>query len=170
MGATVHGKDGERMETTLAGQNILKIKHSRTFMEWGRACWRHRKCTLYGERRDKYTMMRLRLTAEAHVWMEAPSIETLIPFQQDRWKQKLLKKAAISDIAFWLEHNRATRQCVQRRGVTNILMSLGTSEELKQANISFLAKILQAKRATIQDGYMGDGTNDPVERNEEPPD
>ena len=28
MGATVHGKDGERMETMLAGQNILEIEHS----------------------------------------------------------------------------------------------------------------------------------------------
>ena len=40
----------------------------------------------------------------------------------------------------------------------------------KQANISFLAKILRAKRTTIQDGRTDDGTNDPVERNEEPPD
>ena len=120
-----------------------------TFMEWGRACCRHRNSTLYGERKDKYTMTRLRLTAEAQVWMEAPSIETPIPLQRDRWKRKLLKKAANSDIAFWLEHNRISRQCVRRRGVTNILTSLGQSEELKQANISFLATILRAKRTTI---------------------
>ena len=42
----------------------------------------------------------LRLTTEAQVWMEALSTETLIPLQRDRWKRKLLKKAANSDNAF----------------------------------------------------------------------
>ena len=51
-------------------------------------------------------MTRLQLTAEAHVWMGAPRIETLIPLQRDQWKRKLLKNAANSDIAYWLEHNR----------------------------------------------------------------
>ena len=74
-----------------------------TFMEWGRACWRHRNSILYGEYTEKYKMTRLRLKAEAKVWTEAPNIETLIPLQRDRWKRKLLKKAANSDIAFWLE-------------------------------------------------------------------
>ena len=58
-----------------------------------------------------------------------------------------------------------TRQRIQREGVTNILMSLGQSEELKQANISFLAKILRAKCTTIQDGQTYDGTHDLAERN-----
>ena len=49
-------------------------------------------------------------------------------------------------------------------------MSLGQSEELKQANSSFLAKILHTKYMMIQDGQTYDGTNDPAERNEELPD
>ena len=49
-------------------------------------------------------------------------------------------------------------------------MSLGQSEELKQAYISFLAEIVRAKRTTIQDGRTDEGMNDPAERNEEPPD
>ena len=92
-----------------------------TFMEWGRACWSHRNNILYGERKDNYKITRLQLKAEAQVWMEEPRIElSLIPIQRDRWKRKLLKKAANSDIAFWLEHNRTTRQIVQLGGVSNI--------------------------------------------------
>ena len=83
---------------------------------------------------------------------------------------KPLKKAANSDIAFWLEHNNKTRQIVQRGGVPNILLSLGSPEEIQQANTSFLAKIIRAKRTTILDGRTDDETNDPAERNEEPPD
>ena len=84
-----------------------------TFMEWGRACWGHRNNKLYGERKDKYkiTRMRLKAEAQAQVWMDAPNVETLIPIQRGQWKQKLLKKPANSDIVFWLEHNK-TRQKV----------------------------------------------------------
>ena len=67
---------------------------SHTFMEWGRAYWSHRNSILYGERKDKYKITRLRLKAEAQVWMEVPIIESIILIQRDRWKQKLLKKAA----------------------------------------------------------------------------
>ena len=49
-------------------------------------------------------------------------------------------------------------------------MPMMHTEDLKQANTSFLAKILRAKRTTIQDGRTDEGTNDPAERNEEPPD
>ena len=45
-----------------------------------------------------------------------------------------------------------------------------TSGVTEQANHSFLANILRAKRTTIQDGRTDDGTNDPAERNEELPD
>ena len=112
-------------------------------------------------------MTRIWLTAEAQVWMEAPSIETLIPLQRDRWKRKLLKKAANSNIAYWLENNKATRQIIQQGGVSNILMSMGQLEELKQANTSFLAKILQAKCTMFQDGRTDEGPNDLAERNED---
>ena len=43
-------------------------------------------------------------------------------------------------------------------------------EELEQSDNRFFAKIIQAKRTTIQDGCTNDGVNDPAERNEEPPD
>ena len=91
-----------------------------TFMEWGRAWWSHRNSILYGERKDKHNIMQIRLKAEAqaqaHVWMEAPSIETLIPIQREQWKRKLLKKEVNLDIAFWLEHNRTRRKIVQQGG------------------------------------------------------
>ena len=56
--------------------------------------------------------------------MEAPSIESLIPIQQDQWKRKLLKIAANSDIAFWLEHNRTRRRIVQQGRNSNIVATL----------------------------------------------
>ena len=49
-------------------------------------------------------------------------------------------------------------------------MTMMHTEELAQANHSFLAKILHAKRMTIQDGRLDEGTNDPSEKNEELPD
>ena len=42
--------------------------------------------------------------------------------------------------------------------------------DLEQADCSFFAKIVRAKRMTIQNGRTDDGTNDPTERNGEPPD
>ena len=69
--------------------------------EWGRACWSHQNSILYGECKDQYKITKLRLKAEAQVWMDAPIVETLIPIQGDWWKRKLLKKAAISDIALY---------------------------------------------------------------------
>ena len=87
-----------------------------TFMEWDRACWSHRNIILYGKHKDQYKITRLRLKAEAQVWMDAPIVETLIPIQRDWWKRKLLKKAANSDIAFWLVHNKTWRKWVQRKG------------------------------------------------------
>ena len=138
-------------------------------MEWGRACWSHRNSKLYGERKDKYKITRTRLKAEAQVWMDTPSIETLIPIQRNRWKQKLLKKAANLDIAFWLEHSRARRRIVQLRKVSNVVVTLISSEELAAANTRFLSKITQAKRTTLQDGHMDDGPLDQAKGNEEPP-
>ena len=115
-------------------------------------------------------MTRLWLTAEAQVWMKAPRTEILIPPQRDQQKRILLKKAVNSDIAYWLAHNKISRQRVWQGGVSNILMSLGQPEELKQANIGFIKKILRVKRTTIQDGQTDDKINDLAERNEEPPD
>ena len=72
-----------------------------TFMEWGRACWsHHRNSKLYVKRKNNYKITRMRLKAEAQVWMEAPIFESIIPIQRDQWKRKLLKKAANPDIAF----------------------------------------------------------------------
>ena len=141
-----------------------------TFMEWGRACWSYRNIILYGERKDKYKITRLQLKAEAHVWLEAPSTESCIPIQRDRWKRKLLKKAVNSDIAFWLEHNRSRRRIAQQGKISNIVETPTENEELEAANASFCTKILHAKRTVFQDGRMDEGPNDQVERNEELPD
>ena len=130
-----------------------------TFMEWGRAWRSHRNSILDEERKDKCKITRLRLKAEAQVWMEAPSEESLIPIQQDRWKQKLLKKAANSDIAFWLKHNRTRRKIVQWRKVLNIVATLTEPEALKAANTSFFATILHAKCTMVQDGRMDEQIN-----------
>ena len=74
--------------------------------------------------------------------MHSFRIETLIPLQQDWWKQKLLKKIMNSDITYWLEHNRIYQRCVQKGEVTNILMGLVTQEELERAEISLFSKII----------------------------
>ena len=52
--------------------------------------------------------------------MEAPRIESLIPIQQDRWKWKLLKRAANSNIAFLLEHNSTTQKSYSEGGLEYI--------------------------------------------------
>ena len=49
-------------------------------------------------------------------------------------------------------------------------MTMMHTQELKQANTSFLAKIFQAKRTTIQDRQTDEGPNDLAEKNEELPD
>ena len=85
-------------------------------------------------------------------------------------KQKLLKKAANLDIAFWLEHNRTRSKIVQQGRVSNKVVTLTQPEALAAANTSFLATILHAKRTAIQDGRMDEGLNDQTARNEEPPD
>ena len=67
-------------------------------------------------------------------------------------------------------HNRILRHCVQKGEVTNRLMSMTNQEALEQADHSFFAKIVRAKRTIIQDGCTDDGVNDLAKRNEEPPD
>ena len=101
------------------------------------------------------------------MWVEAPRTETLIPLQRDRWKRKLLTKAANSDIVYWLEHNRISRRCVRKGGVLNILLIMMYPEELEQVDQRFFSKIVIAKRTIIHDGRMDDGMNDPAERNGE---
>ena len=49
-------------------------------------------------------------------------------------------------------------------------MSMEQPEELDRAIRSFAAKIIRAKRTTIQDIHADDGMNDQAERNKEPPD
>ena len=75
-----------------------------------------------------------------------------------------MTKAANSDIAFWLEHNRTRRKVVQRGRLSYIVVTLTPPEELAAANTSFIAKILHV------DGHMDEGPNNQAERNEEPPD
>ena len=99
-----------RADGNIAGQTknwCLSI--AQTFMEWGRTYWSHQNSILYGERKDQYKITRMRLKSEAQVWMDAPVVETLIPIQWDWWKWKLLKKAANSDIAFWLVRNKTEK-------------------------------------------------------------
>ena len=169
MGTPIHGKDGEWMETVLDRQKYWRSSIAHTFMEWGRACWSHRNSTLYGKRKDQYKITRMRLKAEAQVWMDAPNVETLIPIQRDRWKRKVLKKAANSDIAFWLVHNRTRRRIVQRGKVPNIVITLTSSDDLAAANTRFITKIAKAKQTTLQDGRRDEGPPDQDDRNEEPP-
>ena len=134
MGATVRGRDDERLETMLAGQNILEIEHSvrARIHSWNGAEHAGGTETAHCMENDKTNtrcqdakITRLQLMSEANIWMEAPRTETLIPLQQDQWKLKLLKKAANSDIVYWLEHNRLSQQCLLHGRVSNILMSMG---------------------------------------------
>ena len=114
----------------------------------------------------QYKITRLRLRAEAQVWMDAPIVETLIPIQRDQWKRKLLKRAANSDIAFWLVHNKTQRKLVQRGRFLNIVTTLSEPEDLAAAYTRFITKIAKAKRMTLQDGWRDDGPPDQAEKNE----
>ena len=68
MGTSFQGKDGEMMETMLAGKTYWRSDIAYTFMEWDRAyCTAH--CT---ENKNNYKMTRLRLIADALVWMGTP--------------------------------------------------------------------------------------------------
>ena len=100
------------------------------------------------------------LKAEAQVWMDAPNVETLIPIQRDRWKRKLLKKAANSDIAFWLVHNRTRRKILHRGKVLNIVMTLTSYDDLVAANTRFITKTAKAKRTTFQNRHRDEGPPD----------
>ena len=81
MGANVHGKNGERIKTMLARQNILEIEHSIYIHGMGQIMLEAPKLHTVRRTPDQYMMMRLQLTAEARVWMETPLIEKLIPLQ-----------------------------------------------------------------------------------------
>ena len=102
--------------------------------------------------------------------MDAPIVETLIPIQQDQWKRKLLKKAANSDIVFWLVHTRTWRKIVQIGRVPNIVATLASPEELAAAHTRFITKIAKAKSMALQDGRRDNRLPDQTEQNEEPPD
>ena len=81
-----------------------------------------------------------------------------------------MKRAANSDIAFWLEHNKTWRKLVQRGRFLNIVKTLTSPEDLAAAHTRFITKIAKAKRMTLQDGWRDDGPPDQAEQNEEPPD
>ena len=106
--------------------------------------------------------------------MEAHITESLrariVPIQRDRWRRKILQRAANSDIAFWLEHNIKRRNIIRRRKTSNIVMTMIPPAELEAADDRFLAKIVHARRTTIQDGRMDVEPNDQAAGNGEPPD
>ena len=82
------------------------------------------------------------MKAEAHMWMEAPTPETVIPVQCDQWKWKLLKKAANLDIAYCFEHNIIPKRCILRGREPNILVSMRQPAELEQTDHSFYATLV----------------------------
>ena len=49
-------------------------------------------------------------------------------------------------------------------------MKMMTQAELERSDNSFFTKIIRTKRTTIWDERTNDGSSDPVEHNEEPPD
>ena len=71
-----------------------------------------------------------------------------------------------------IEESSKFGHCILVRTQQNHTMQMGltTQEELQRADNSFFTKIIRAERTTIQDGRMNDGSNDPAEQNEEPPD
>ena len=105
----------------------------------------------------QYKIKRLRLRADAQVWMDAPIVETLIRIQWDQWKRKLLKKAANSDIAFWLVHNKTWRKLVQRGRFPNIVTALTPPEDLAAAYTKLIMKIAKANSWGFR---MDGGTTD----------
>ena len=150
----------------LAGQKILEIEHSIYIHGMGQSMLEAPK--QLAVRRTTRQLQNDKITIDGRITRLYGSTQNrdTNPTPPRQMEAETLKEAANSDIAYWLEHNRISRQC----GVSNILMSLGQPAESEQANRSFLAKILRSKRTAIQDGRTDDGMNDPAERNEEPPD
>ena len=81
-----------------------------------------------------------------------------------------MKKAANSDIVFWLVHNKTRRKLVQRGRFPNIVKTLSKPEDLAAAHTKCITKIAKAKRMMLQDGRRDDGQPDRAEQNEESPD
>ena len=81
-----------------------------------------------------------------------------------------MKRAANSDIAFWLAHNKTPRKIVQRGRFPNIVMTLTPHEDLAAAHTKFITKMAKAKCMTLQDGQRDDRLPDQAEQNEELPD
>ena len=77
---------------------------------------------------------------------EAPSIETSTPEESSEFRYCI-------HLAKTQQSNTTIRQMRRSFEYTDIH---GVIRGVKQANISFLAKILRAKRTTIQDGRTDD--------------
>ena len=104
---------------------------------WGRACLTSRNGTLYGEKKENYTITRKRLMAEVKVWRTATMLEPLIRNAHTRMEKKTLKTAASITIATWLDEMQDLRQKIKHRRTTNIIMSHATPEEHQEADVRF---------------------------------
>ena len=71
-------------------------------VEWGRACWAARNEMIYGERRQRYTMERKILQAEARVYLNAPKEEGLVPIENSRATRKNVRNLPNVEIANWI--------------------------------------------------------------------
>ena len=77
-----------------------KIMH--LMIEWGRACSTAGNGMTYGERRQRYTMERRKLQAEARVYLNVTKEEALVPIEKSRATRKNIRNMPNVEIANWI--------------------------------------------------------------------
>ena len=115
--------DGWRRSTAKLTKRNWTAACLRLFLQWGRACWSHRNTILYGPSKKRHQQRRRRLQAEARVWIDSPSSESLVPIDKYGSLKRDITRATTETIATWLLCQQQTRQKIQNNKKSNIMMN-----------------------------------------------
>ena len=135
----------------------------RLFLQWGRACWSHRNTILYGPSKKRHQQRRRRLQAEARVWIDSPSSESLVPIDKYGSLKRDITRATTETIATWIQRQQQTRHLIRSKKKENIYINFQSEEALQAADRRFHHKIIAARRGAYTDTAT-------ITMNEEPPD
>ena len=155
--------EGWRQSTTQLTKRNWTAACLRLFLKWGRACWSHRNTTLFGPSKLRHKQRRRRLQAEARVWINSPSNESLVPIDKYGSLKRDITRATTETIATWIQRQQQTRRLIRDRKKENIYINFQTEEALQAADRKFHQKIIAARCGA----YTNTAT---INTNEEPPD
>jgi len=119
-------------QTCTAGlEHIWTTSCAHLFLEWGHTCGTHRNNTLYGPFKKRHQQQHCRLQAEAQVWLEAPSTESLVPLQKDACPRRDVMRARMETIATWQLQQQTMRWLIRNGKRTSIIMQFQTKASLE---------------------------------------